>query len=84
MTIIPSPILVFLYLFGCQPVTKAWDPTIPDGHCVDRLSIMLASSVINVVTDFLMIIAPFPVIWKLNMRVWQKLGVTLMFFLGCM
>ncbi|KAE8416056.1 hypothetical protein BDV36DRAFT_284807 [Aspergillus pseudocaelatus] len=81
---IPTPILVFLYLFGCQPVAKAWDPTINEGHCVDRLSIMLASSVLNVITDFLMIIAPIPLIWKLNMRVWQKLGVTLMFFLGGM
>ncbi|UDD57897.1 hypothetical protein AFCA_005372 [Aspergillus flavus] len=79
---LPSLILVFLYLFGCQPVAKAWDSTITEGHCVDRLSIMLASSVLNVITDFLMIIAPIPLIWKLNMRVWQKLGVTLMFFLG--
>ncbi|OOO05744.1 hypothetical protein OAory_01072600 [Aspergillus oryzae] len=79
---LPSLILVFLYLFGCQPVAKAWDSTITEGHCVDRLSIMLASSVLNVITDFLMIIAPIPLIWKLNMRVWQKVGVTLMFFLG--
>ncbi|KAE8387368.1 hypothetical protein BDV23DRAFT_186402 [Aspergillus alliaceus] len=80
--VIPTPILVFLYLFGCQPVAKAWNATIDGGHCVDRLSIMLASSVLNVITDFLMIIAPIPLIWKLNMRIWQKLGVALMFFLG--
>ncbi|KAE8377707.1 hypothetical protein BDV26DRAFT_292932 [Aspergillus bertholletiae] len=79
---IPSFILVLLYLFGCQPVAKAWDSTIAEGHCVDRLSIMLASSVLNVITDFLMIIAPIPLIWNLNMRVWQKIGVILMFFLG--
>ncbi|KAF7592238.1 hypothetical protein BBP40_000439 [Aspergillus hancockii] len=83
ITVVPSPVLVLLYLFGCQPVAKAWDPTITEGHCVGRLSIMLASSVLNVVTDFLMIVAPIPVIWNLNMRVWQKVGVTLMFFLGC-
>ncbi|KJK68231.1 hypothetical protein P875_00076311 [Aspergillus parasiticus SU-1] len=65
---LPSLILVLLYLFGCQPVAKAWDSTITEGHCVDRLSIMLASSVLNVLTDFLMIIAPIPLIWKLNMR----------------
>ncbi|KAE8352697.1 hypothetical protein BDV28DRAFT_157657 [Aspergillus coremiiformis] len=84
LIIIPTPVLTFLFIFGCQPIAKAWDPAITEGQCVDRLTIMLTSSVLNVITDFLLIITPIPLIWKLNMRIWQKLGVTLMFFLGGM
>ncbi|KAI9926059.1 hypothetical protein AWENTII_008868 [Aspergillus wentii] len=81
--VIPSVVLVILYIFGCRPLQMAWDSTITDGHCVDRLTILLTSSVFNVITDFLMIIAPIPLVWDLQMRPLHKVGVVLMFFLGC-
>ncbi|KAJ6096867.1 hypothetical protein N7486_007613 [Penicillium sp. IBT 16267x] len=43
----------------------------------------IGSAATNVVCDFLVLAVPIPVVWRLKMRVTQKVMVSLVLFLGC-
>lgn len=81
---LPTPVLVLMYIFGCQPVELAWDPGAAEGQCIGRVTIMFTSSVLNASTDLMMVLIPIPLIRRLQMPVYYKIGALVMFFLGCM
>ncbi|KAJ5765638.1 hypothetical protein N7520_005197 [Penicillium odoratum] len=43
----------------------------------------IANAATNVVCDFLVMMVPLPIIWRLKMRVAQKIMVSIVLFLGC-
>ena len=68
----------------CRPIQYSWDRSIPGGHCGNTLSLELASGAINLAMDFVLIILPMPVIWKLQMPFKKKAIVTSVFSIGFM
>jgi hypothetical protein len=62
---------VFGSIFACVPVRKQWDPTVP-GTCMPFGSFVLGISIINIITDFTLLILPIPAIWRLNMKRTKK------------
>ena len=50
--------------------------------CGDTVMEMKALAVSDVVTDFLILSFPMPLIWRLQMSVRQKMGVTAIFLIG--
>lgn len=73
---------VFLSTFlACRPFEKIWEPTIP-GHCSSYLASGLATSIINVVIDFIIITLPIPMIWSLQMARGRKIAISIMFGMG--
>ena len=58
-------IITFLTIFQCSPKEKAWNLLILDGYCLDINAATLASGIINIISDFALLLLPQGVIWKL-------------------
>jgi energy-converting hydrogenase Eha subunit A len=76
--------LVLALIFACRPIQKSWDPSITWGSCINRPGIYLATAVTNTASDLALIVIPVRVIWGLRLRLVQKLGVIVMFGIGCL
>ncbi|KAI0808813.1 hypothetical protein GGR55DRAFT_650947 [Xylaria sp. FL0064] len=67
----------------CIPRQKIWDPTITAGYChVDANDLYLAGTIINLISDLAILVAPQKVIWRLNITRNKKLGISLIFAIG--
>ncbi|KAL1792577.1 hypothetical protein ACET3X_009084 [Alternaria dauci] len=75
--------IFFSLLFACKPIAASWDPLLlPTATCVNRGAIYIATAVIGIITDVMLISIPIPTIWGLQMPTKQKIGLTLMFGVG--
>lgn len=74
-------ISTFLKIFECTPRSKVWMPK-KAGHCVDIDSLILVAAIINVVSDFTILILPIASVWNLQLGIKQKLGVSTVFAAG--
>lgn len=50
--------------------------------CVDSFALFIASSVINVITDVVMLAIPLVAIWDLHMATRRKVGIGAIFAVG--
>ncbi|KAI0832163.1 hypothetical protein F5Y06DRAFT_281187 [Hypoxylon sp. FL0890] len=66
----------------CTPHAKIWDKTIVSGHCGDPDTLYLSGTIINLVSDILILSLPQSVIWSLKMTKPKRLGVSLIFAIG--
>ena len=74
---------VFGSIFQCTPIAGQWDPALAVGmKCIDYGKFVLALGVINIITDFLILGLPIPIIWKLQMKSNRKLYTIGMFAAG--
>jgi hypothetical protein len=70
-------------IFQCTPREKIWNPVYKGGNCpINMTQHMIASLVINWVSDVVILILPQRVIWKLNISTAQKVGLSLLFAVG--
>ncbi|GAB1734328.1 hypothetical protein NU195Hw_g9169t1 [Hortaea werneckii] len=74
--------IFFCVLFTCVPVTAQWDVSITDAKCISTRSIWIAGSIVNVMTDIVLLIMPLPYVWNLNAPMAQRLALGGMFCLG--
>ncbi|KAF3004843.1 hypothetical protein E8E13_004733 [Curvularia kusanoi] len=74
--------LVFPLIFTCTPVKKNFDVFVTDGSCLDRTPIYMATAVLNMITDVLLLALPLPMIVKLQMPTVQKAGLICVFGVG--
>ncbi len=83
--------IVFAYLFsnptrpifGCTPVAKYWKPDEP-GHCINVIKADYVYGSLNFITDLTMFVLPLPMVWRLQLSLKQKLGISLVFMAGSM
>ena len=68
-------------IWTCIPREKIWDPTI-DGKCLDNDAIIVTGGVINVVSDFGILLIPLVSIGRLQMPRAKKIGVMAVFATG--
>lgn len=73
-------ISICLLAFSCAPIAAFWDKTIPNFTC--NFSTGLVASVGNIVTDFVILILPIPVVLQLNMGTAQKVATLGIFGVG--
>jgi hypothetical protein len=59
---------------GCNPLREGATP------CINSLALWQA--ILNIVTDFLMLLIPIPLLWALQLPLLQKLSLGLIFALG--
>ena len=71
----------FASIFQCTPPEKMWHFQHP-GHCVSRYKLFLGTAIPEVVTDFVILAMPLPYIWKIQMKIGQKLLVMAIFVVG--
>jgi hypothetical protein len=74
--------LVFPLIFPCRPFKKTWDVSVLEGSCIDRTPIYMATAVLNMVTDIMLLVLPIPMIAKLQMPRRQKAGIICIFGVG--
>lgn len=73
--------LGFALVFPCKPIAKNWNPFM-EGKCIDKAAIYLANAAINAATDVIMLLLPIPMIVKLHVSRFQKLGLFILFAFG--
>ena len=73
--------IFFANIFQCTPVSFLWEKyLVVGGHCIDIGAVWLTSGIINIVTDFLIMLMPQPVLWCLHLSLQKRL--TLMGIFG--
>ncbi|KAJ5965371.1 hypothetical protein N7481_012085 [Penicillium waksmanii] len=66
---------------SCAPVSKFWDPSLP-GYCIDEVAFFRWNGFANLALDILVLCLPYPMAWRLQTSVRQKLILTGIFLLG--
>ncbi|KAI9803689.1 MAG: hypothetical protein M1833_000601 [Piccolia ochrophora] len=64
------------------PTNAYWDHDVTPTKAIDGNALFQANAAFNIATDFLLLIMPMTVLWKLKISNTQKLGVSLIFVLG--
>ncbi len=67
--------------FQCVPAQKLWEMKNP-GHCVSKYKYFLGTAIPEVLTDFIILAMPLPYVWNLQMKLRQKLLLSIVFILG--
>lgn len=77
--------IFFGNIFQCTPIGKylrnSRDPSL---HCVNSLQMYYAHSISDVCIDFIIMVMPWPTIWRLQMSTHRKVAVTIVFVVGCL
>ncbi|GAD97239.1 hypothetical protein AOR_1_1448144 [Paecilomyces variotii No. 5] len=73
--------LMFSFIFSCVPREKIWDPSVP-GHCVSLPASLIATSVLNLISDITVLLLPICVIVQLQLPTRSKLILNAIFGTG--
>ena len=73
--------IVFLYVFGCRPTTSLWSPY-PGTRCSGQANVLLGTAVLNLASNFLTLVIPLPLIWRLQTTKKQRLRAMAVLALG--
>ncbi|KAJ9238533.1 hypothetical protein DTO027B5_1033 [Paecilomyces variotii] len=77
--------ILLVVIFQCMPYSYFWlqytDPT-AKGKCINTTQFYIGNAAASVVTDFLILFCPIPMVWGLQMPVAQKISVLGIFALG--
>ncbi|KAJ4315065.1 hypothetical protein N0V84_008578 [Fusarium piperis] len=65
----------------CIPLKASWDPRV-GGWCLPREAMWYMNGIVNIVSDFAILILPLPVIWNLQLPLSQKILLSGIFGLG--
>ena len=71
----------FAGIFTCVPRRKICDPAIP-GHCLNSVNWFIASGLVNVVSDFAILMIPIFCISMLQLPLKRKIGISAVFAIG--
>ncbi len=73
----------FATLFECYPISQVWTTFYGQPRkCYDYLPMFFATVITNMIMDIMILTIPWPMIWKLQMPLRQKVAVTGIFLLG--
>ena len=68
-------------IFQCVPISLLWDLETP-GYCINYHDGVLAFGGITVATDFLILVLPIPLVWRIQISRRKKWLITFTFMLG--
>lgn len=80
--VINTLVIFFLTIFNCIPVRAFWNRNVKDAKCMDINALAYANSGSAIVQDVILLIYPLVLIRKLNMKLYRKIAVGLMFSIG--
>ncbi|KAJ6086231.1 hypothetical protein N7486_010512 [Penicillium sp. IBT 16267x] len=72
---------MFATVMQCMPVEHQWDPSVP-ATCIAYFSVVIYSGVTTVVTDFIILGMPIPLIYTLQVSKDKKRGLMVVFSWG--
>ncbi|KAI2618107.1 hypothetical protein GGR54DRAFT_184949 [Hypoxylon sp. NC1633] len=70
-----------IFVSHCQPVSNSWNP-VPGGWCRDLSAEEFSSTSLSLVIDLIIILLPMRVLWGLQMTVYKRIGLSIMFSIG--
>ncbi|MCJ1317914.1 hypothetical protein MMC15_003241 [Xylographa vitiligo] len=73
-------ILLEVFLL-CMPFVYNWDKTI-EGTCGNQTLALLMIGSANLIIDAIIVVLPLPLLWRLQLPIWKKIGLLVMFSLG--
>ncbi|KAI0147572.1 hypothetical protein GGR57DRAFT_515601 [Xylariaceae sp. FL1272] len=73
--------LLLVSIFSCRPIHGFWDLDVPS-TCVDSKLFFVGNAVPNILADICLLLLPMREVWKLQMSIRNKIGVTALFALG--
>ncbi|MCJ1379156.1 hypothetical protein MMC17_002256 [Xylographa soralifera] len=65
----------------CMPFVYNWDKTI-EGTCGNQTLALLMIGSTNLIIDAIIVVLPLPLLWRLQLPIWKKIGLLAMFSLG--
>lgn len=71
---------IAVFMTQCRPLAASWNPSL--GYCRPIQREEYASVSIGMALDLSIVALPLPTIWKLQMPLRRKIGVSLLFSLG--
>lgn len=75
----------FMLIFRCVPVQAYWDKTIPDAKCRIKDTDFFFSTVLtHFLMDIAILILPIFEVFRLRLRIGQKLAIAALFIVGTM
>lgn len=72
---------VLATIFQCVPLERSWNKTV-DGVCIDSSMFWVANAVLNIATDVIVLALPVREVWKLQLRLQEKIMLYAVFLLG--
>jgi len=76
--------IVISLLAACEPFAKNIDVTVTEGQCLNKAALYIATGVLNIITDIMVIILPIPMVLRLHMSKERKIMVIGIFGVGSM
>ena len=67
----------------CRPYTFHWDDPIRSS-CQSRRALALYIATFNLILDFLVVVIPMPILWRLQLPMRRKVALSGMFGMGVM
>lgn len=76
--------IVVSLLAACTPFARNVDVTVRKGECINKASLYIATGVLNIITDIMVLILPIPMVVGLQMVRSRKIMLILLFSVGSM
>ncbi|KAI4169678.1 MAG: hypothetical protein LQ343_005500 [Gyalolechia ehrenbergii] len=79
----------FTTVFQCWPIDILWKlkggllSGHPAGHCIDLVAALTGLAIANTVLNTALLVLPMPMVWKLHTSRKHKIGLSVIFALGC-
>ena len=70
-------------IFPYVPIKAIWDHSMK-GRCIDNIALYLVCSILNIMTDVIILCLPTPQLWRLHISTTRKSRLTTIFALGSM
>lgn len=67
----------------CSPIETAWNPNV-QGKCGNQYILDIIAPIPWILTDFIILLAPLPNVWKLQLPYRQKVGLIGLLLIGCL
>ncbi|KAJ8109483.1 hypothetical protein OPT61_g7428 [Boeremia exigua] len=74
--------IVVSLLAACNPFSRNIDVTVKDGQCLNKASLYIATGVLNIITDIMVIALPIPMVLGLQMSKSRKVMLVMLFSVG--
>ena len=73
--------ITLCFIFACRPRAKLQDQDIP-GVCINQNASIIATSIINIASDFSILLLPVFAVWKLKTTIKRKMAIAAIFGIG--
>lgn len=76
--------VVVSLLAACSPFVKNIDVTVKEGECINKASLYIATGILNIITDIMVLVLPIPMVLGLQMVRSRKIMLIVLFGVGSM